>query len=37
MTQWLQDRQLMAELIKQHLNCAAAHMKIQADKGRSER
>jgi hypothetical protein len=35
--QWLQDRQVANALIKKHLHRAAAHMKFQADKGRTER
>jgi transposase InsO family protein len=35
--QWLQDRRLMTDLVKQHLNRAVVRMKSQADKGRSER
>jgi hypothetical protein len=35
--QWLQERQVMIELVKQHLNRACVRMKLQADKGRSER
>jgi hypothetical protein len=34
---WLQERQLMKGLIKQHLSRAQDRMKQQADKGRSER
>jgi hypothetical protein len=37
MDQWLQERQVMIELVKQHLNRACVRMKLQADKGRSER
>jgi hypothetical protein len=37
MEEWLQERQLVTDLIKQHLNMAALCMKHQADKGRSER
>ena len=34
---WLQDRQVISELIKQHLARAKEHMKRQADKNRSKR
>jgi hypothetical protein len=34
---WLQERQVMKGLIKQHLSRAQDRMKQQADKGRSER
>jgi hypothetical protein len=34
---WLEDRELMHSLIKQHLSRAQERMKRQADKGRSER
>jgi hypothetical protein len=34
--QWLKDRQLMIELVKQHLNRVVVRMKHQADKGRTE-
>lgn len=34
---WLQDRQVMSDLVKQHLERAKLRMKRQADKGRSER
>jgi hypothetical protein len=34
--QWLQDRQLMTDLVKQHLNRAVVRMKHQADKGRTK-
>lgn len=34
---WLQERQLMSKLIKQHLERAKHRMKRQADKGRLER
>lgn len=34
---WLQDRQVVSELIQQHLHRAKEHMKRQADKNRSER
>jgi hypothetical protein len=37
LTQWLQDRKVVTDLIKQHLNRAATRMKWQADKNRSER
>jgi hypothetical protein len=37
LSSWLRDRQLMTELIKQHLARAKNRMKKQADKGRSER
>jgi hypothetical protein len=37
LTQWLQERRLASELIKQHLARASHRMKQQADKGRSER
>jgi hypothetical protein len=37
LSSWLRDRQLMTELIKQHLARAKDRMKKQADKGRSER
>jgi hypothetical protein len=30
--QWLQERQVMIELVKQHLNRACVRMKLQADK-----
>jgi hypothetical protein len=35
--EWLQERQLMSSLIKQHLLRAANRMKLQADKNRIER
>jgi hypothetical protein len=35
--QWLQERKVQQELIKQHLNRATLRMKHQADKGRTER
>jgi hypothetical protein len=34
--QWLQERQVMSHLIKQHLERAAAHMKLQVDKNRTK-
>jgi len=34
---WLQERQLIHSLVKQHLNSSRLHMKKQADKGRSKR
>lgn len=34
---WLQERQLMTELIKQHLHRSKLRMKKQADQGRTER
>lgn len=34
---WLQERQVMTELIKKHIHCAKMRMKKQADRGRSER
>jgi hypothetical protein len=34
---WLQECQLMTDLLKQHLNRACVRMKNQADKERSER
>jgi hypothetical protein len=34
---WLKERQVMADLIHQHLHHAVNRMKIHADKGRSER
>jgi hypothetical protein len=37
LSQWLQERQVVTELIKQHLHCVVIRMKNQADKGRSER
>jgi hypothetical protein len=37
MDTWLQERQLITDLMKQHLNHACVRMKAQADKGRSER
>lgn len=36
LTKWLQDRELMSELIKQHLHRAKHRMKKQADEKRSE-
>jgi hypothetical protein len=35
--QWLQERSVMQDLVKQHLNRAQLRMKHQADKGRTER
>jgi hypothetical protein len=35
LTQWLHDRKVVTDLIKQHLNRAATRMKWQADKSRS--
>jgi hypothetical protein len=35
--QWLKERKVVSDLIRQHLNRAAVRMKHQADKGRSER
>lgn len=37
LSSWLQDREVMSSLIKQHLCCAKLQMKSQADKLRSER
>jgi hypothetical protein len=37
LSEWLQDMQLITDLVKQHLNRAVLRMKHQADKGRSER
>ena len=37
MQTWMQNRELMHALVKQHLLRAQARMKRQADKGRSER
>jgi hypothetical protein len=37
LSEWLQDRQLMSDLIKQHLHRSKARMKKQADQHRSER
>lgn len=37
LSSWLQERHLMSEVIKQHLERAKHRMKRQADKGRSER
>jgi hypothetical protein len=37
MDQWLQEREVMISLIKQHLHRASLRMKNQADKGRTER
>lgn len=37
LSSWLQDRQVITELIRQHLARAKARMKKQADKKRSER
>jgi transposase InsO family protein len=37
LSSWLQERQLMANLVRQHLERAKLRMKRQADKGRSER
>jgi hypothetical protein len=37
LNQWLQDRQLLTALVKQHLNRAVVRMKHQVDKGRTER
>ncbi|WVZ95473.1 hypothetical protein U9M48_041234 [Paspalum notatum var. saurae] len=37
LSSWLNERQLMTALIKQHLERAKVRMKKQADKGRSER
>ena len=34
---WMDDRELMHNVVKQHLLRAQARMKRQADKGRSER
>jgi len=36
-SQWIQEKQLMNRLLQQHLHCAQHHMKMQADKGRSDR
>jgi hypothetical protein len=36
-SQWLLDRKLISDLVKQHLNRATVRMKNQIDKGRSER
>jgi hypothetical protein len=35
--EWLHERQVMVDLLKQHLCCAQHRMKVQADKRRSER
>jgi hypothetical protein len=37
MADWLMERKVMTSLIRQHLGCATARMKTQADKGRSKR
>jgi hypothetical protein len=37
LSSWIQDRQVMTSLIKQHLVRAKLRMKNQADKRRSER
>ena len=37
LSEWLHDRELMIDLIKQHLHCAKQRMKRQADENRSER
>jgi hypothetical protein len=37
MDQWLQERQMMIVLIKQHLGRASVRMKQQTNKGRTER
>jgi transposase InsO family protein len=37
LSSWLKERQLMSELVKQHLERAKLRMKRQVDKGRSER
>jgi hypothetical protein len=34
--QWLQDRKVQSDLIKQHFPLATLHMEQQADKGRTE-
>jgi hypothetical protein len=36
-SEWLLDRKVVTDLVKQHLNRATVRMKNQADKGRSER
>ena len=35
--EWLKERDLLSQIIKQHLLRAQQRMKVQADKGRSER